>query len=179
MSKSDDNQPSEFRRLMAEVDRIEQNHHPSAPNLGKKKLKPVAYKDQQDDQDETDFFFNQIDLNHGNTLGCEDQIAYNAGGIRVKTLKQLRKGQVNVQGTIDLHGMNQATAYGCLMDFINQATHNNWRCIRVIHGKGSEQAILKNCCYQWLKESYAVLAMQSCIPKDGGTGAIYVLLRGL
>jgi DNA-nicking Smr family endonuclease len=55
--------------------------------------------------------------------------------------------------------------------------------VLVIHGKGASSAdvarssILKGCVDHWLRELEIVQAFHSAQPRDGGTGAAYVLLR--
>jgi DNA-nicking Smr family endonuclease len=50
-----------------------------------------------------------------------------------------------------------------------------------VHGKGNgswqKQPVLKNKLNQWLRQRDEVLAFCSARPCDGGTGAIYVLLK--
>jgi DNA-nicking Smr family endonuclease len=55
------------------------------------------------------------------------------------------------------------------------------RCIRVIHGKGLRSGpagpVLKEEVDHWLRKLDNVAAFASARPVDGGTGALYVLLR--
>ena len=55
------------------------------------------------------------------------------------------------------------------------------RCVRIIHGKGSRseegQPVLKHKVNYWLRCRDEVLAFTSATGRDGGTGALYVLLR--
>lgn len=175
MSKSEKNQLSEFAQFMAKLDDAEAKRQRLLKLKHRQKMPNPHHDKTQDSYIEP----LELDKKHDNTLGCEDEITYNASSLRLTTLKQLRKGQIAVQGTVDLHGMSRAVAYEQLMHFLQQAKENYWRCIRIVHGKGSKHAILKNCCYHWLKNSNMVLAIQSCVPKHGGTGAVYVLLRSL
>ena len=48
--------------------------------------------------------------------------------------------------------------------------------VKIVHGKGSE-AILKTCINGWLRQLPEVLAFCSAPPKDGGNGAVLVLLK--
>jgi DNA-nicking Smr family endonuclease len=55
-------------------------------------------------------------------------------------------------------------------------------CIRIIHGKGKRSRnnkgpVIKTKVNHWLRQRDDVLAFCSARPIDGGTGAIYVLLR--
>lgn len=98
---------------------------------------------------------------------------FSRGGLQHKTLKDLRTGKININSELDLHGLNTEQARKNLADFIQFALHHHHRCVRVIHGKGD---ILKNHVNLWLKQIDAVLAFASAIPKQGGTGAVCVLL---
>ena len=55
------------------------------------------------------------------------------------------------------------------------------RCAHIIHGKGyrsgERQPVLKRKVNYWLRLRPDVLAFCSATPRDGGTGAVYVLLR--
>ena len=66
-------------------------------------------------------------------------------------------------------------------DFLKAAQTRRHLCIRVIHGKGRknvEQAPrLKPAVNQWLQRNNKVLAFCSARMNDGGTGAVYVLLK--
>ena len=53
--------------------------------------------------------------------------------------------------------------------------------MRIIHGKGYRSGargpILKSAVNDWLRRDMDVMAFVSARPIDGGTGAVYVLLR--
>ena len=55
------------------------------------------------------------------------------------------------------------------------------RCVLVVHGKGwgttSDFPVLKSHTNAWLREWPGVLAFCSATDIDGGTGAMYILLR--
>ena len=54
--------------------------------------------------------------------------------------------------------------------------------MRIVHGKGLRsrqgQPVLKVKVNHWLRQREEVLAFCSARPVDGGTGAVYVLLKG-
>jgi len=99
---------------------------------------------------------------------------FSRGGLQYKTLKDLRTGKIKIQAELDLHGFNTEQSRENLAHFIQQALHHHYRCIRIIHGKGE---VLKNHVNLWLKQIDAVLAFASAIPKQGGTGAVCVILK--
>lgn len=107
------------------------------------------------------------------------------------TLRQVKQGKMAVEGRLDLHGMTQTQAHGRLRRFIESAARDGKRCVLVITGKGAAEGeraqsgavgrgILRQMTPQWLSgQDLApfVVDFQSSLPKDGGTGALYVRLR--
>lgn len=108
-----------------------------------------------------------------------------------RTSQRLKRGQISIDGRIDLHGMTQNQAYDALLGFIPSAYDQGKRCVLVITGKGGWQSassslldreigILKQKTPEWLNEaplSKYVLKIQTARPNHGGDGALYVLLR--
>lgn len=102
-------------------------------------------------------------------------------GLNNMTLRKLRRGQWPVQDSIDLHGLTSNEARGLLVDFLNHALSNNYRCVNVIHGKGwrSEggEGILKIRVRHWLAQHPQVLAFCEAPAHAGGGGAVWLLLK--
>jgi len=77
--------------------------------------------------------------------------------------------------------MTVATARIELNRFLLMAQRDHYTCVRIIHGKGNRSShkgpILKTKVNLWLRQRDDVLAFCSARPIDGGTGAIYLLLR--
>jgi DNA-nicking Smr family endonuclease len=77
--------------------------------------------------------------------------------------------------------MNATDARAALKDFLFNALSSHMRCIRIVHGKGRRSGprgpVLKNLVNRWLRQIDAVVAFGSARPNDGGSGAVYVLLR--
>ena len=96
-------------------------------------------------------------------------------------LRKLRRGQFQIGPALDLHGMTVATAREALTRFLHAARREGRSCVRIIHGKGNGSRhrgpVLKLKINHWLRQRDEVLAFCSARPVDGGTGAIYVLLR--
>jgi DNA-nicking Smr family endonuclease len=78
-----------------------------------------------------------------------------------------------------MHGMTVEQAKSALSRFLTACQHNHCRYVLIIHGKGlsSKNPILKNKLNNWLRQLDDVLAFSSATPKEGHTGALYVLLR--
>lgn len=106
---------------------------------------------------------------------------YHRPGVRKTTLRKLKRGQYVVEAELDLHGYTREQARVALYDFVREAAYRGLRCVRVIHGRGRRSGrhgpVLKPAVASWLRRCDAVLAYTSARPVDGGTGALYVLLR--
>ncbi len=116
-----------------------------------------------------------------------------APGIDRRTALRLKRGQMAIEGRIDLHGMRQEEAHRALDGFIATSRAAGRRCILVITGKGardgddhrpfgapSAPGILRRQVPRWLSDGTnreAVLAFATAQPQHGGSGALYVLLR--
>jgi DNA-nicking Smr family endonuclease len=105
-------------------------------------------------------------------------------GLDVRLVQKLRKGQYAVEGHIDLHGLDRHEARVTLRDFVERARADGKRCVLVIHGRGLGSPdgipVLRERMKDWLSRGAIgkrVLAFTSARPVDGGTGAVYVLLR--
>ena len=107
-------------------------------------------------------------------------------GLDGRTAERLRRGQLPIEATLDLHHHTQAEAHARLHRFLASATAAGKRCVLVITGKGSrpaadrthETGVLKRALPRWLEaESARVLACHPAQAKHGGGGAFYVLLR--
>jgi DNA-nicking Smr family endonuclease len=113
-------------------------------------------------------------------LASGEELVFSRTGIQPGVLRKLRRGDYRVQGEIDLHGLNVSEAKQALREFLAQALMRQWRCVRVIHGKGLRSGhrgpVLKGMVGATLRKIGPVLAYVSARQVDGGTGAVYVLL---
>jgi DNA-nicking Smr family endonuclease len=105
-------------------------------------------------------------------------------GLSQKIMKRLKKGQFPIQDYIDLHGLTKQEAEIRMRDFLLKSQQLGLRCVLVVHGRGlnSENHIpvLKERLPIWLTRGPTkkfVMAFSTAMPYDGGTGAIYILLR--
>ena len=102
-------------------------------------------------------------------------------GLQHKIVRRLRRGQISMEGTLDLHGNTVAQAHSALNQFLAECRARGVRGIRIIHGKGlgsaDGRAVIKTKVDGWLRHRNEVAAFCSARPVDGGTGAVYVLLR--
>jgi len=121
------------------------------------------------------------DLSESDLLETGEHLAYTAEGVQRSVLRKLKSGRYSLQSEIDLHGYTVEQARVELSAFLKTARERRQLCVRIIHGKGRRQADksprLKPAVNQWLQRNKAVLAFCSARDSDGGTGAVYVLLR--
>ncbi|MDI1292122.1 MAG: Smr/MutS family protein [Methylobacter sp.] len=114
-------------------------------------------------------------------VGIEDSLSYTAPGLQHNVLKKLRKGHFGLDAEIDLHGLNSNDAKQQLLHFLHDSVEQGCRCVHIVHGKGYRSAdnhpVLKNNLNLWLRQHQDVQAFCSTPPKDGGTGAVFVLLQ--
>lgn len=115
-------------------------------------------------------------LEHGETL------QYRGQGLPEATFRRLRRGQYRIERELDLHGLNRQQARYQVAEFLRHCIDHRAHCVRIIHGKGNGSPnsgpVLKTLLDGWLRKRKEVLAFCSARPVDGGSGAIYVLLRG-
>jgi DNA-nicking Smr family endonuclease len=112
-----------------------------------------------------------------------DTLSYRGDGIQDKVWRKLRRGGFRVRAEIDLHGLNRERAQVEVSAFLAECLDRDARCVRIIHGKGNRSPnsgpIIKTLLDSWLRRRRDVLAFCSARPHDGGTGAVYVLLRAV
>jgi DNA-nicking Smr family endonuclease len=102
-------------------------------------------------------------------------------GIDRRNAERLKRGKYPIESRLDLHGMTQTEAHRALLRFICRARADGKRCVLVITGRGSlGGGVLKAAVPRWLDEPdfrSHLLAISQAQPRDGGTGALYVMLR--
>ena len=99
-------------------------------------------------------------------------------GVDRRTTERLRKGKLEIEARLDLHGHTQESAHRALFAFIDASFAAGRRCVLVVTGKG--KGVLQSGVPRWLNEAPMrpkVLSIQYAQQRDGGTGALYVLLR--
>ena len=116
-----------------------------------------------------------------NEIETGDELSFCRPGVQKRLFRDLRRGYLEIRWELDLHGLTASHAQSTLEAFFHDCHRRNIRCVRVIHGKGyrseGRQPVLKQKLNLWLRERSDVLAFCSATPRDGGTGAVYVLLR--
>ena len=110
-----------------------------------------------------------------------DMLSYYLPGLQNRIVRKLRSGHYRIASELDLHGLNARDAKQQLLKFLHDAHPGQGECVRIIHGKGNRSnhkgPVIKTKINNWLRQHERILAFHSARPVDGGTGAIYVLLR--
>lgn len=111
------------------------------------------------------------DLSHGTTPGLDKRSA-----------ERMKKGEMEIDGRLDLHGMTQDTAHAALVAFVMRAYDSGRRCLLVITGKGNRAGtgVLRSNVPRWLNHSPCrerILGFSHARPQHGGEGALYVLIK--
>ncbi len=108
-----------------------------------------------------------------------------------RTDARLRRGQMPIEGKLDLHGCTQDEAHRRLNEFVIGAQSRGKRCVLVITGKGLSRGgglndaerttgILRQKLPLWLSIAPLrglVLKAYPAVQRDGGTGACYLYLK--
>jgi DNA-nicking Smr family endonuclease len=117
----------------------------------------------------------ELGISGGNAL------SFQRPGLRTQVIRRLRRGLIPIEDELDLHGLNQTAAREQLAEFLEYSRAASRRCVRIIHGKGYRSGargpVLKMAVDLWLRRHLDVMAFTSARAIDGGTGAVYVLLR--
>lgn len=114
------------------------------------------------------------------SLQSESCLSFGKNRIQHSQFHNLKNGLIRPEAKLDLHGFRLEEAGDALAQFIHESRENHLRLVLVIHGKGgrfNEPPILKNHVNHWLKQLPDVLAFHSAMRRDGGHGAVYVLLK--
>jgi len=100
-----------------------------------------------------------------------------------RTAERLRRGQIAIEATIDLHGLTQDEAFVAIATFLAESLQAGRRCVLVITGKGTARdggGVLRSAVPRWLTEGTyreQLIGIAVAYPQHGGEGALYVLLR--
>jgi len=100
-----------------------------------------------------------------------------AGGLDGNTQDRLKRGLIEPDARLDLHGMTEQVAHQRLAAYLAQAQRGGARLTLIITGKSG---VLKAMVPRWLAEpSFARLIadQRNAHVRHGGAGALYVYLR--
>jgi len=164
-----------FRRAVADVLPL----HQDKVLPPQRRLPPIPRQREQDEalviRDMMSDTFEPAELETG------EELLYLRPGLQKRLLRHLRQGKFSIGAELDLHGMTVPIARQTLARFLEDCRRRTIRSVRIIHGKGRgsyhKEPILKGKVNLWLQQRDEVLAFCSARAVDGGTGAVYVLLK--
>lgn len=174
MSESDEDRDL-FRSMVGDVRRVRSERDHSRPA-------PPPPRPSQRESDEARVMH---DLAHAPidfaSIETGEEISYLRPGLQKRVLVRLRRGHWRVEDELDLHEMNLEAATASIRYFLEEADRDRMSCVRIIHGKGLRSGPagpqLKRLTARLLSRHDRVAAFASAPPHDGGTGAVYVLMR--
>jgi len=126
--------------------------------------------------------------------------AYEYTGLDRRKQRRLLRGQVEIEGRLDLHGESVSSARYKLLNFLEFSAHQNKKTVLVITGKGETQfarhtlhsrdfhdssdrtgRLRKEVPFWFSEPEFRLLisGYQPAHPKHGGGGAMYVQLRNM
>jgi DNA-nicking Smr family endonuclease len=122
----------------------------------------------------------------GMPVAHENEDGYIAPGVDRRELRKIKRGDYVPASVLDLHGQKADEALANVKQFIENSRHRatgpaRYRCICIVHGRGLHSkgniSVLKTRVRQYLRHHPGVLAYADAPRTDGGSGAVYVLLR--
>jgi DNA-nicking Smr family endonuclease len=164
-----------FRETVGEVKQVKNDR--ADPDLPRPKPVPIQAQrhEQEALQDLMSDRYDPADLDLG------DEISFLRSGLQHNILRKLRRGHYSIGAELDLHGLSVPQAKQAVILFLQNARLTQNQCVRIIHGKGLRSSnagpILKPMVAKWLSQRQEVLAFCTARPVDGGSGAVYVLLK--
>ena len=179
MSRKPGQKDEDIRLFRAEIEDVEPLRQNQAPPF-RRKLKPRRWEDRHatrvsDQEDLIQDRWSEHEIETG------DILSYARPGVQHRVLHDLRRGRIQITMELDLHGLTVAYAHRVLDQCLHECRRRGIRGLHIIHGKGygstERQPVLKQKLNHWLRQRDEVLAFCSALPRDGGTGAVYVLLR--
>ena len=103
-----------------------------------------------------------------------------------KAFQRLKRGKLEPEARLDLHGMTAERAHAALNQFIAASAAGGLRCVLVVTGKGGDarggrgEGVLRRDTPRWLAVAplcAMVIGVFEAHQRHGGGGALYVYLR--
>lgn len=108
-------------------------------------------------------------------------LSFKRGGVQNGVFLKLQQGAYRIEASLDLHLMSLEEAREQVFAFIRDCVRYEVRTALINHGKGTRnkdgQAQIKSHVARWLPQFEEIMAFHSAQGFQGGTGAVYVLLR--
>ncbi len=172
-----DDENALFRRMMKDVKPLKEHIHLKAP---KYQQPPKIFRKKHEHLIQEKPHLAELADPYEQTITAATILSYQHHPLPHKRFRELKQGQIPKDDFLDLHGCNINKARETLWQFVHKAYAKHHRCVLIIHGKGGQQneiSILKSHVNHWLKQCEPVSAFHSARVQEGGTGAVYVLLK--
>lgn len=101
-------------------------------------------------------------------------------GLDARRWRDLRRGRIRPDRTLDLHGRRAPEAHAAVQAFLADAYADGLRCVAVITGRGSssEGGVLRRELPHWLNApDLRRIVLGAAHPHSANTGAVHLLLR--
>jgi len=176
---SDSNKDKEtFMNAMSGVRRLHKSHRNKMTHRTERPTTRPIQRLRDQEQVILDMMSDPVDQTD---IVTGDELFFSRNGIQKHVIKKLKRGQYAIEDELDLHGKTSIEAKILVAEFLLYSTRAKFRVVRIIHGKGrgsfNKQPVLKIKVNFWLQQRNEILAFCSARQVDGGTGAIYVLLK--
>lgn len=169
-----------FMQAMAGVQPLEDKNVRSpvdAPKINKPDATTLSKRAAAQGADDVDLGLGLSDMQALlNPVSADAYLSHKVPTLPNNVFNQLKQGKLRWYDAVDIHGCNIEQAREAMMTLLTQAQKNGETVVKIVHGKGSD-AILKTCINGWLRQLPQVLAFVSAPAKDGGNGAVLVLLK--
>lgn len=165
-----------FREQMKSVKPLDEKTKRVKPPVHKSPIKARKKIEPQESKPLENYLSDYI----SDSVLSDSILSYSISGFPNKRLRELKQGEIPWEARLDLHGFRGDEARDALFSFIKRQAENNARCLLIIHGKGGHLGaapVIKNLINRWLPQFDEVIAYHSALAKDGGHGAVYVLLK--
>ncbi len=123
---------------------------------------------------------NYLTLGEVRQLNPREILSWKKDGVQHEVFRKLKSGRYPIEARLDLHRLTVKEARVEVFRFMALALAKGWRTVLISHGKGERSptpARIKSYVAHWLQQLPDVIAYHSAIPTNGGTGAVYVMLR--
>lgn len=153
---------------MAKIERSDLRKKPDAKTLAKRAAAEGAFEIDNAELSDTQAILNPV--------ASQATLSYRIATLQHKVFEDLKAGNLRWFEAVDLHGCTVEEARAAVLQIIQIAKQENQNVLKIVHGKGPD-AILKTYVNGWLRQHRDVLAFSSAPEKQGGTGAVLVLLK--
>ena len=180
---SDDREPGDlFRDAMSDVvplpqKRVDPEGERSEPTLAQLERRDAAEgrRPAREAEDPNYFTLGEVPMLHP-----RDTLSWKKDGVQNEVFKRLKGGHYPLDGQLDLHRHTVKEARLAMFGFFELARRKGWRTLLISHGRGERSpmpARIKSYVAHWLSQIPDLIAYHSAAPHQGGTGAVYAMLK--